>query len=123
MKKIILLSLLLLNLSAHAEKTPFGNITDGISPILDKISSGGASRIIERSKCDSNFNFKIANSKMLNDFKTILENNVTSTDLRPSFNYMVDSYERKLRALNIAYSDKTCHDTTNLNNYAKNVGL
>lgn len=123
MKKIILLSLFCISFSAQAEKTPFGNITDGLSPILDKISSGGAARIIERSKCDSNFNFKSANSKMINEFKTLLDKNVTSTDLKPSFNYMVDSYERKIRALNIAYMDKTCNDTTNLNHYAQNVGF
>lgn len=123
MKNFLLLFLISLSLNAYAEKTPFGYIEDKVTPILDQVSSAGASRMIELSKCNKNFNQRREHLNVMKKFQFFINKNVEADQYNSAYKYVIDSYERKMRALKIAYSDKKCSDTSNLNFYAQHFGF
>lgn len=123
MIKILFLCLFFQFNIAHAEATFAGELPEGLSKQLDFLTSGAAANFVTSKLCLSSFNEDKYKEKNFNQLKQSINLNVPGQYREASYKYSEEALIQKIKAMTIAYKNKSCEDIENLSVISKGSGF
>lgn len=122
-KLLFILCVSLSNVSFAAVETTFaGDLPEGVSNQLDKLTSGAMGTVIIQKLC-YNQKEEVTLKEVNRKVSAAIEKNLSGQYLNNALLYASEAMDQKRKAFKFVYADKTCADLKNLKDIALGVGF